>query len=208
MKIYSKVLLGLLAISFTSMAFAEEAGEEGYAEHRPHLRQGDFQARGIAGLERLNEDNVQAACNHLGSSPPQRVVQALEQAQLAAIKYPDDGKLMGDWKRGEKIAQSGGGMTWSDKVSAENGGNCYNCHQLSKRETSFGTIGPSLNQYGALRGNSLEIQKYTYGKIFNAKAYNLCSTMPRFGHVGALNEKQIKDLVALLLDLESPVNKK
>ncbi|MDP1682440.1 MAG: sulfur oxidation c-type cytochrome SoxX [Burkholderiales bacterium] len=165
----------------------------------------DFQARGIAGLERLQEDSVQAACNHWA---PRSVVQALEQAQLAAIKFPADGKFLGDWKAGEKIAQKGGGMTWSDKAGTENGGNCYNCHQLSKAETSFGTIGPSLNQYGALRGNSPEIQKYTYSKIFNAKAYNLCSTMPRFGHAGALTEKQIKDLVALLLDPESPVNKK
>ena len=44
-------------------------------------------------------------------------------------------------------------------------------------------------------------------KIYNAKAFNLCSTMPRFGHSGTLTEKQIKDLVALLLDPNSPVNK-
>ncbi|MEO8136346.1 MAG: sulfur oxidation c-type cytochrome SoxX, partial [Betaproteobacteria bacterium] len=31
--------------------------------------------------------------------------------------------------------------------------------------------------------------------------------MPRFGHNGILTEKQIKDVVALLLDPESPVNK-
>jgi sulfur-oxidizing protein SoxX len=31
--------------------------------------------------------------------------------------------------------------------------------------------------------------------------------MPRFGHAGALGEQQIKDLVSLLLDPESPVNK-
>ena len=51
------------------------------------------------------------------------------------------------------------------------------------------------------------MQKYTYNKIFNAKAYNACSEMPRFGHVDALKPEQIKDLVALLLDPESPVNK-
>lgn len=205
MKTYNKALLGIAVISLTAMAFAED---EDYAEHQAHLAKSDFRARGIAGMERLNEDSLQAACNHLGSAPPKMVVQTLQQEQLAAIKYPGDGKFMGDWKRGEKIAQKGKGMTWKDKADAENGGNCYNCHQLSKTETSFGTIGPSLNQYGALRGNSLEMQKYTYGKIFNAKAYNLCSAMPRFGHVGALKEAQIKDLVALLLDPESPVNNK
>jgi sulfur-oxidizing protein SoxX len=30
--------------------------------------------------------------------------------------------------------------------------------------------------------------------------------MPRFGYAGALTEQQIKDLVALLLDPNSPVN--
>ena len=201
MKIYLMVFLCMVA----SVVFAEEAD---YAKHREHLTKSDFQARGVAGLERLDEDNVRAACNHLGSVPPKQVVQALEQAQRAAIQYPSDGKYLGDWKNGEKIAQDGRGMTWSDKAGSENGGTCYNCHQLSKSETSFGTIGPSLNQYGALRGNSVETQKYTYGKIYNAKAYNLCSHMPRFGHVKALTEQQIKDLVALLLDPASPINKK
>ncbi len=207
MKAQHTLLLFTIAATI-SLASAED-DSFGELPPSPFITQ-DFQARGIAGLERLHEDTVQAACNHLAKSAPRTrsMVQALEQAQLAAIKLPADGKFLGDWKSGEKIAQDGRGMMWSDKAGAENGGNCYNCHQLSKAETSFGTIGPSLNQYGAQRGNSLEIQKYTYSKIFNAKAYNLCSTMPRFGHVGALTEKQIKDLVALLLDPESPVNKK
>lgn len=206
MKAQHTLLLFTMVAIISLMASAED---ESFGELPPYpfITQ-DFKARGVAGLERLQEDNVQAACNHLAKSAPRSMVQALEQAQLAAIKLPADGKFLGDWKSGEKIAQSGRGMMWSDVAGAENGGNCYNCHQLSKAETSFGTIGPSLNQYGAQRGNSPEIQKYTYSKIFNAKAYNLCSTMPRFGHVGALTENQIKDLVALLLDPESPVNKK
>jgi sulfur-oxidizing protein SoxX len=31
--------------------------------------------------------------------------------------------------------------------------------------------------------------------------------MPRFGHKGILNEQQIRDVVALLMDPSSPVNK-
>lgn len=197
----------LFCILATTIPMAS-AQNESYGALPPRPYSKDFQAHGIASMERLQEDSVQVTCNQLGNAAPRNVVQTLEQAQLAAIKFPADGKLMGDWKNGEKIAQSGRGMTWSDKADAENGGNCYNCHQINKAETSYGTIGPSLNQYGALRGNSPEIQKYTYGKIFNAKAYNLCSTMPRFGHVKALSERQIKDLVALLLDPESPVNKR
>jgi sulfur-oxidizing protein SoxX len=58
-----------------------------------------------------------------------------------------------------------------------------------------------------MRGNGPEMQRYVYGKIYNAKAYNLCSQMPRLGHSGTLTPEQIKDLVGLLLDPESPVNK-
>ena len=168
----------------------------------------DFKAKGIAGTDRLHEDSVQAICNRSGDNPPKDVAARLEQDQLEAIKYPADGKLMGDWKEGEKIAQSGRGMTWSDKAGVPGGGNCYNCHQISPTETSFGTIGTSLYQFGKTRGNGPDIQKYVYGKIWNAKAFNLCSAMPRFGHADALTESQIKDLVALLLDPQSPVNSK
>jgi sulfur-oxidizing protein SoxX len=167
----------------------------------------DFRAQGQAGLERLEADGLQALCNRTGNQPPEYIAKVMEADQLATVKLPGDGKLMGDWKEGEKIAQSGRGFTWTDKVGLPVGGNCYNCHQISPKETSFGTIGPSLFQYGKLRGNGPDIQKYTYSKIWNAKSFNVCSEMPRFGHVGALNPDQVKHLVALLLDPESPVNK-
>lgn len=167
----------------------------------------DFQPRGQAGLDRLDADAVQAVCNRTDNAPPESIAHQMQSEQMATVKYPADGNLMGDWKAGEKLAQSGRGFTWTDKPGLPVGGNCYNCHQISPKEISFGTIGPSLYQIGKIRGNSPEIQKYIYSKIYNAKAYNLCSDMPRFGHVGALTPDQIKDLVALLLDPESPVNK-
>lgn len=167
----------------------------------------DFDAKGIAGLDRLNTDKLQDVCNATNSKPSPDMGAVLEGEQMAAVKLPADGKLLGDWKKGESLAQSGRGMTWSDKAGIPNGGNCYNCHQIAPAELSFGTIGPSLKGYGKLRGNSPEIQKYTFQKIYNAKAFNACSAMPRFGHRGALTESQIKDLVALLLDPASPVNK-
>jgi sulfur-oxidizing protein SoxX len=167
----------------------------------------DFMPRGQADLDRLAEDGVHAICNYTGNNPQGSIVKVLEADQLASVKYPGDGKLMGDWKAGEKLAQSGRGFTWSDKPGLPVGGNCYNCHQISPKEQAYGTIGPSLLNFGKLRGNTPEMQKYVYSKIFNAKAYNLCSEMPRFGRIEALGEKQIRDLVALLLDPESPVNK-
>jgi sulfur-oxidizing protein SoxX len=77
----------------------------------------------------------------------------IEALNMKTVKWPSDGKFLGDWKEGEKLAQSGRGMTWTDKAeTSANGGNCYNCHQIDKKEISFGTIGPSLYNYGKLRG--------------------------------------------------------
>jgi sulfur-oxidizing protein SoxX len=166
----------------------------------------DFHARGSATLARLEPDEVQQACNLNGNAPPDAVARSLEAAQLAAIKFPA-GSLMGDWKRGEAIAQSGRGMQWNDGPKDVAGGSCYNCHQLALAEPSYGTIGPSLLGFGKQRGHSAESQKYAFGRIYNSKAYNLCSQMPRLGHSGTLSEQQIKDLVAYLLDPDSPVNR-
>ncbi|MFZ3018411.1 MAG: sulfur oxidation c-type cytochrome SoxX [Gallionella sp.] len=167
----------------------------------------DFRDKGIAKATRVNQDELQAACSKYVDNVPAKLKHKLEAEQEKAVKWPADGKYMGDWKAGEKLAQSGRGMTWSDKPEDPAGGNCYNCHQLSAKEIAFGTIGPSLLNFGKTRGNTEENQRYAYGRIYNAKAYNACANMPRFGHMGILTEAQIKDLVALLLDPESPVNK-
>jgi sulfur-oxidizing protein SoxX len=166
----------------------------------------DFQARGQATMDRLDQDALQRVCTKFADQPPAVLARLLETDQMKTIALPA-GSLIGDWKRGEAVAQSGRGASWSDARGAAGGGSCYNCHQLSPQEASFGTLGPSLLGFGKLRGKGPDIQKYTYGKIYNAKAYSLCSQMPRLGHSGTLSEQQIKDLVALLLDPESPVNK-
>jgi len=166
----------------------------------------DFHPRGSAKLDRLEADAVQNACNLSGNAPAADVVKKLEAEQMAAIRFPA-GSLLGDWKRGESLAQSGRGLQWNDGPKDAAGGSCYNCHQLALQEPSYGTIGPSLLGFGKLRGNSPEMQKYAYGRIYNSKAYNLCSQMPRLGHSGTLGEQQIKDLVAYLLDPDSPVNR-
>jgi L-cysteine S-thiosulfotransferase len=166
----------------------------------------DFKPRGQATMDRVLQDGLQRLCTETDNKPPAEVAKVLEADQMKAVSYPS-GSLIGDWKRGERIAQGGRGMTWSDKPGAPADGSCYNCHQLSPTELSYGTIGPSLLGFGKTRGNGDEIQRYAYGKIFNAKAYNLCSQMPRLGHSGTLTPEQIKDLVGLLLDPASPVNR-
>jgi len=166
-----------------------------------------FKARGQAGLDRLEQDDAQRLCSQAaGKTPPKDVAERIEKQNLATIKYPADGKLLGDWKNGEKIAQEGRGKQYSDDPKGPVGGNCYACHQLAPQELAYGTIGPSLYRFGKLRGYTVETQRYAYGKIFNSEAFAACSTMPRFGHNGILSEQQIKDVTALLMDPASPVN--
>lgn len=157
----------------------------------------------------VRQDDVQATCSKYPRAVPSDVAAKIEQSQQATIKYPADGKLMGDWKEGEKVAQDGWGLRFTDtgQPNRKNGGNCYACHQLTRQELSYGTLGPSLFQFGRARGYTDAVRKYAYGKIYNAEAYSACTNMPRFGHAGILTEQQIKDVVALLMDPESPVNK-
>jgi sulfur-oxidizing protein SoxX len=167
-----------------------------------------FKARGQAALDRLDQDEAQAACSRRPADGPLPVAAAerIAKASVASVKFPADGRLAGDWREGEKIAQSGIGMQFSDDPRRPAGGNCYACHELSPKELSFGTIGPSLRNFGKTRGAGPEIQRYVYTKIFNPQAFVACSTMPRFGHKRILTEAQIAHLVALLLDPASPVN--
>ncbi|MEW6695167.1 sulfur oxidation c-type cytochrome SoxX [Tepidimonas thermarum] len=175
-----------------------------------------FVERGIAKLDRLEQDEARLACwqSEVSGKPlDDKTAKAIEEAAYKSVKWPSDGKFLGDWKEGEKIAQSGRGLTWSDSADIVNGGNCYNCHQIDKKEISFGTLGPSLWNYGKLRGvtdpNSpaaKPIIEYTWAKIWNSRAFNACTKMPSAGHRGILTEQQIKHVMALLLDPKSPVN--
>lgn len=166
-----------------------------------------FKDRGIAKVDRLNQSPLQAMCSKYHNNPPKQVREQLEKAALASVRYPTDGKWLGDFKQGERIAQTGVGLQWSDTATTVNGGNCYACHQITKEEISFGNIGPSLYQYAKVRGTGQETLRYTWGKIWNTHAYNACSAMPRFGDAGILTEDQIRHVMALLLDPNSPANK-
>jgi sulfur-oxidizing protein SoxX len=157
----------------------------------------------------VQQDETQALCSKYPQEVPKEIAARIERSEQATVRYPADGKLMGDWREGEKVAQDGWGLRFTDtgQPNRKNGGNCYACHQLEPKELSYGTLGPSLYQFGKVRGYTDEMRKYAYGKVYNAEAYSACSSMPRFGHKGILTEQQIKDVVALLMDPNSPVNK-
>ena len=195
-----------IAVGCASMAHQDE---EALGARALAVMKASFKEQGQAKLDRLDQDQVQKICSEYNGDKkiPKDVAEGLEKEQLATIKYPADGKYLGDWKSGERIAQTGVGMQFSDTAGAATGGNCYACHELTKQELAFGTIGPSLYNFGKIRGYTPEMQKYAFGKVYNSEAYSACSNMPRFGHKGILSEQQIKDVVALLMDPSSPVNK-
>lgn len=169
-----------------------------------------FKETATAKLDRLDQSELQRACSvaaETGKDLDPKVREALQAKALAGVKYPADGKYLGDWKRGESIAQSGRGMQFSDAANTVAGGNCYACHQINKAEISHGNIGPTLWNYGKLRGQSEPILKYTWARVWSSHAFNACANMPRFGDAGILTEAQMKDVMALLLDPASPVNK-
>lgn len=157
---------------------------------------------------RLIQDETMKQCSMHDNLPPKDVGETIQKRERAKIEYPADGNLMGDWKRGEQVAQSGYGLRFSDYPPRNpNGGNCYACHQLTKAEVSFGTVGPSLLNYGKIRKFGEAETKAVYEKIYNAHASYPCSLMPRLGTNKVLTVDQIKDVVALVMSPDSPVNK-
>jgi len=156
---------------------------------------------------RLTGDETMQQCSASRNNPTNDIASAIQKREQATIVYPLDSNFMGDWKKGEVLAQSGYGLRFTDYPARQaNGGNCYACHQLTRKEVSYGTLGPSLSEYGKLRDYKPEAVKAAYEKIYNSHATLSCSTMPRFGTNKILTIEQIKDAVALLMSPGSPVN--
>lgn len=187
--------LSLVAGSWTSAA-----------EDIATVLESSFMAKNQATMARLQQDAVQEVCSAPRGTPVEEtVLSELRQQRLDAVVLPADGVFLGDWQRGAEVAGNGRGLQSSDDPTKPNGGNCYACHQLAPDEVAYGTLGPSLTGYGA-RGQSEPMLRYTWTKLWDTHAYNLCSHMPRFGAQGILSEQQLRDVMAYLLDPASPVN--
>ena len=156
---------------------------------------------------RVTQDETQKLCTETRNNPKAADGEKIVARELATIVYPDDGNVMGDWKKGEKVAQTGTGGQFSDGPDTVKGGNCYACHQMAKAELSYGTLGPSLQGYGKLKNFDAAANKAAYAKIYNAQSVLACSNMPRFGYHKFLSIEQMKDVTAYLMSPESPVNK-
>jgi sulfur-oxidizing protein SoxX len=156
---------------------------------------------------RIAQDETQAICSQYRNSPPTDLADRILAREKATVVFPADGNVLGDWKKGEAIAQSGFGGRFDDKANVINGGNCYACHQMRLDEVSYGTLGPSLLGYGKDRNFDPKEARAAYAKVYNAQSVLPCSQMPRFGHHKFLSEQQMKDVVAYLFAKDSPVNK-
>lgn len=157
--------------------------------------------------ERMQLDDTERTCTDTRSQPNAAQARQIEAREAKTVVYPADGKMLGDWKTGFKVSNTGTGLQFSDKDDAYIGGNCYACHQMDPKELSFGTLGPSLVAYGKDRKGDAEAMKTAWAKLYNSNAAVACSMMPRFGHKKVLTEQQLKDVMAYLFDPESPVNK-
>jgi sulfur-oxidizing protein SoxX len=195
----------LIAAAFGTPASSQQATEASRADA---AIKSAFPTAPAEWQGRLSPDETMRQCSAHRNAPPAAVAQAIQQRERASIVYPTDGKLIGDWRKGEALAQSGYGLRFTDyPARSPNGGNCYACHRISKQELSFGTLGPSLVEYGKIRNFGEADVKAVYEKVYNSNAAFPCSNMPRFGSNQILTIEQIKDAVALLMSPDSPVNK-
>jgi len=209
--LHSKLAYALLLIGWGACAVAAEDVTADQQRMQEVLRRSFPGATPEEWKTRLDQDSNQALCSRYRNAPPRDLAAAISAEALASVRYPESGKLLGDWKKGEQLAMfSGGGQVSRinpDPAGPRRGGNCYACHALSAQEVAAGNLGPVLTGFGKARGTATETVRYTYEQIYNAQAYFACSFMPRFGHNGWLTPDQVADLVAFLLDPQSPVNR-
>src|SRR6516164_915551 len=106
----STVLAALVTAGCAAVMDRGDAAQD-TADRAIAMMKASFKPQGQAQLDRIDQDETQRVCTqyHAGVTMPPEVAQRIEKAESASIKYPADGKYLGDWKSGEKIAQSGQG---------------------------------------------------------------------------------------------------
>lgn len=206
-----KLRYGLITALLSAAAPAHATDSEALSRAEETMRRSFSTATAEEWRTRLAQDEVQALCSARRNTPPADVAARIVALSRESIRYPEDGKLVGNWKEGEKLASIGTGghigKIQPDRPGTRRGGNCYACHTMAAKEVAAGNLGPSLTGYGKRLGNTPESQKFVYEKIWNAQAFAPCSHMPRFGANGWLTPQEIADTAAFLLDPASPVNR-
>jgi sulfur-oxidizing protein SoxX len=187
---------------------AEEYAEYLIFESNSFKLDQEVQEGGTA-RERMQQDELQRLCSDTRNRPHGEVANRIVAMARESFEYPEGGIQLGDWEKGAELARSGYGYRIGhryDNPERTVGGNCYACHQMDPEELAYGNIGPSLSNYGELRGNTEAVRRFVYEMIYNPHAYFPCTAMPRMGHNGFLEQESISHIMAYLLDPESPVN--
>lgn len=163
--------------------------------------------------DRMTQDELQKACSFDDTREDLDGETAGQVVAMARSGYEAPESIeLGDWRKGAELADSGFGYrqghNTDDHGQREQGGNCYNCHVFDPRVSTQGTVGPSLENYGAQRGTSEAVLRYVHEVISNPHQYFPCTQMPRFNSERhqLLTDEQISHIMAYLLDPESPVN--
>src|SRR4051812_1578819 len=94
---------------------------------------------------RASQDTSQQICSKApGEKLSAEEAMKIVESARASIKYPESGKLVGDWKIGAQLVVNGGGMRVRDgrvEKMRENGALCTNCHAMDPKEVNSGNLG-------------------------------------------------------------------
>lgn len=195
---------------------ARRTGPGGTGPEAVRIIRSAFRDEGIAKVDRLDQDAANEACSRaLGKEPAPEVVKAIEAANLKTIRPPGDGaKYLGDCgeRREDRPEQARPdlhrrcqGRQWRQLLQLppdQQAGNLLRHHRAEPVP-----VRPAAWRHRPGQpGGASDHRVHTWGKLWNARAYNACSHMPRAGHLGILSEAQIRHVMALLLDPKSPVN--
>ena len=153
----SKVLIGIGLIALVAgcesadVRAAQRAGDAGGDSRRLVQGARNRQARSPEPVRTAGR----CAASTTDRSAEGRARAARESRAGDRASYPADGKCLGDFKAGERIAQTGVGMQWSaTPPPPSTAATATHATSSSKQEIAFGNIGPSLYNYAKMRGTT------------------------------------------------------
>src|SRR3954469_24497464 len=96
--------IAVLALSFAAApALAQQKVDPGRADAAVKAA---FPTAPADWASRLNGDETMQQCSASHNSPSPEVAATIQKREQANVVYPPDNNVMGDWKKGEALAQS------------------------------------------------------------------------------------------------------
>src|SRR6187402_3825436 len=95
---HTRTALAIAALIVAGCAAAPPAPSAGDLDRiTQQVMKASFREQGIAKLDRIQQDQGQAACSS-DSAPPEAVAKQIEAAAMAGVKWPEGGRYIGDWR--------------------------------------------------------------------------------------------------------------